>query len=229
MAEQFISIKVVLDKLHRHPLLSDVSLETTVDYCIDLMRIVGVPRMFMDKIATVTIVDYKGPLPDDYVELIQVRNGWSPLRHSSDTFHLSSQRTDDALVIDDTFIIQGGYIQSTIESGELEISYRAIATDDFGLPMIPDNSNFTRALEAYIKVQHYSILFDLGKIQGAVLQKAQQDYAWAVGSLETDMRRLDLSKAEAFFNSFRTLFIRDNEFYHGWKNDGGKQILLNQK
>lgn len=114
MSEQLISIKVVLDKLHRHPLLSDVSLETTVDYCIDLMRIVGVPRMFMDKIATVTIVDYKGPLPDDYVELIQVRSGRSPLRHSSDTFHLSSQRTDDALVIEDTFIIQGGYIQSTI-------------------------------------------------------------------------------------------------------------------
>ena len=228
MAEQFISIKVVLDKLHRHPLLSNVSLETTVDYCIDFMRIVGIPRVFMDKITTVKITDYKGLLPDDYVELIQVRNGRSPLRHSSDTFHLSSQR-NDALVIEDTFIIQGGYIQSTLESGELEVVYRAIATDDFGLPMIPDNSNFTRALEAYIKLQHYSILFDLGKLTREVLFKAHQDYAWAVGSLETDMRRLDLSKAESFFNSFRTLVIRDNEFYHGWKNDGGKQILLNQK
>ena len=229
MAEQFISIKVVLDKLHRHPLLSDVSLETAVDYCIDFMRIVGVPRMFMDKIATVTVSSYKAKLPVDFVDLIQVRKDWSPLRHSSDTFHLSELRTDDALVIDDTFIIQGGCIQTTIESGDLEISYRAIATDEFGMPMIPDNSNFTRALEAYIKKQHYSILFDLGKLQGQVLNKADQDYAWAVGSLETDMRRLDLSKAEAFFNSFRTLFIRDNEFYHGWKNDGGKQILLNQK
>ena len=229
MSEQVISIKVVLDKLHRHPLLSDVSLETAVDYCIDFMRIVGVPRMFTDKIATITISNYAAVLPDDFIELIQVRNGWSPLRHSSDTFHLSGNRTDDALVIEDSFIVQGGCIQTTIETGKLEISYRAIATDKFGMPMIPDNSNFTRALEAYIKLQHYSILFDLGKLTQQVLFKAQQDYAWAVGSLETDMRRLDLSKAEAFFNSFRTLFIRDNEFYHGWKNDGGKQILINQK
>ena len=88
MSEQVISIKVVLDKLHRHPLLSDVSLETAVDYCIDFMRIVGVPRMFTDKIATITISNYAAVLPDDFIELIQVRNGWSPLRHSSDTFHL---------------------------------------------------------------------------------------------------------------------------------------------
>jgi hypothetical protein len=88
--------------------------------------------------------------------------------------------------------------------------------------MIPDNSNFTRAIEAYIKVQHFSILFDLGKITQPVLFKAQQDYSWAVGAVETDMRRLDLSKAESFFNSFRTLVIRANEFNNNWINDGGK-------
>lgn len=229
MSERLTSIKVILDQVHRHPLLEDISLETAVDYCVDFMRIVGVPNMFEDKIATVTVSGYKAPLPTDLVTLIQVRNGYSPLRHSSDTFHLSENRTDDALVIEDTFIIQGGYIHTTIESGELEVSYRAIATDDFGLPMIPDNSNFTRALYNYIKVQHFYILFDLGKITRQVLDVAQQNYAFSVGAAETDARALDLSKAEAFFNSFRTLFIRDNEFYHGWKNDGGKQILLNQK
>ena len=229
MAEQYISIKVVLDKLHRNPLLSDVSLETVVDYCVDFMRIVGVPRMFIDKVAIINIANYQGNIPDDFLELIQVRNGWSPLRQSSDTFHLSENRTNDALVIEDTFIIQGNKIHSTIESGQVEFIYRAINVDSFGMPMIPDNSNFTRALESYIKKQHYSILYDLGKITAQVYNKTEQEYAWNVGSLETDMRKLDLSKAEAFFNSFRTLFIRDNEFYHGWRNDGGKQILLNQR
>ena len=226
MAQQYTSIKLILDKIHRHPLLVDVSLETAVDYCIDFMRIVGVPNMFIDKIATVTLSNYKATLPSDFLELIQVRKNWSVMRASSDTFHLSQQRVDDALVIDDTFTIQGGYIHSTIESGDIELAYRAINVDEQGFPMIPDNSNFTRALEAYIKVQHYSILFDLGKITQPVLFKAQQDYAWAVGAAETDARKLDLSKAESLFNSWRTLFIRDNEFYHSWKNDGGKQILL---
>ena len=225
MIEQLISIKVVLDKLHRHPLLTDVSLETAVDYCVDFMRIVGVPQIFLNKVVILTLADYKLAVPTDFIDLVQIRYNGCPLRSSTDLFHLSTDKTYKSE--DDTFIIQGGYIHSTVEKGDIELSYRAIATDDIGMPMLPDNSDFTRALEAYIKVQHFSILFDLGKIQGAVLQKAQQDYAWAVGACETEAHRLDLSKAESLFNSWRTLVIRDNEFNNSFRNNGVKQVLLN--
>ena len=57
------------------------------------------------------------------------------------------------------------------------------------------------------------------------LSKAQQEYAFAAGAAETDALRLNLSKAESFFNSYRTLIIRDNEFKRGWINDGHKEIL----
>lgn len=43
MAEQFTSLKVVADKVTRHPLLKDISLETMIDQIIDFMRLVGVP------------------------------------------------------------------------------------------------------------------------------------------------------------------------------------------
>jgi DNA polymerase sigma len=70
MSEQYTSIRLVLSKLHRHPLLSDVSLETAVDYCIDFMRITGVPQMFIDKISVVTLNNYKANLPLDFIDLI---------------------------------------------------------------------------------------------------------------------------------------------------------------
>ncbi len=228
MAEQYISIKVILDKIHRHPLLSDVSFETVIDYCIDFMRIVGVPSIFIDRVVQLELNHYKTALPEDFVDLIQIRIGSSPLRSATDSFHLSEHKQNNLLALNDTFIIQEGYIQSSIEKGLIEVAYRAINTDSEGFPMIPDNSNFTRALESFVKVKHYSILFDLGKITQQVLFKAEQDYAWAVGALETDARRLDLSKADAMFNSFRTLIIRDNEFNYGWANDGAKQILIRQ-
>ena len=44
-----ISIKIILDKLLRHPLLRDLTLETVVDLTIDFMRIVGTPKMFIEK------------------------------------------------------------------------------------------------------------------------------------------------------------------------------------
>ena len=50
MAEQYLSIKKILDSCLRHPLMQDLSLETAVDYTIDFMRIVGTPRMFTEKV-----------------------------------------------------------------------------------------------------------------------------------------------------------------------------------
>ena len=49
MAESYTNIRLILDKIMRHPLMRDISLETAVDYTVDFMKIVGVPSMFMEK------------------------------------------------------------------------------------------------------------------------------------------------------------------------------------
>lgn len=221
MAEQTTTIKLIMDKLHRNPLLSDITLETVVDYTVDFMRIVGTPRLFQDKVIELTVADYKTLLPVDWYENIQIRYGEEIFRYSSDTFHLS-RSTNNMPTTEITFVVQGGYIHTSIESGTIELSYRAIETDDMGYPLLPDNSNFTRALEAYVKQQYFTILFDLGKISSQVYSNAQQQYAWAVGALETDMQRLDLSKAETFFNSYSTLLLRRQQFQRGFKGNGDK-------
>ena len=59
MAEQYLSIKKILDSCLRHPLMQDLSLETAVDYTIDFMRIVGMPRMFTEKVVRITIDKYR--------------------------------------------------------------------------------------------------------------------------------------------------------------------------
>ncbi len=222
MAEQTTTIKLIMDKLLRNPLLSDITLETVVDYTVDFMRIVGTPRLFTQKVMELEVKEYKAPLPLDWYENIQIRFGEEIFRYSSDTFHLSRNAINNLPTTEITFVVQGNYIHTSIESGTIELSYRAIDTDNMGYPLLPDNSNFTRALEAYVKMQYFTILFDLGKIQGAVYSNAQQQYAWAVGALETDMQRLDLSKAETFFNSYSTLLIRKNQFQRGFKGNGDK-------
>lgn len=211
-----------MDKLHRNPLLSDITLETVVDYTVDFMRIVGTPRVFTDKVVELTVVDYKTALPEDWYENIQIRFGEEVFTYSSDTFHLSRNTVNSMPTTEITFVVQGNYIHTSIEKGIIELSYRAIDTDTEGYPLLPDNSNFTRALELYIKQQYYTILFELGKITSQVYGNTQQQYAWAVGALETDMQRLDLSRAETFFNSYSTLLIRKNQFQRGFKGNGDK-------
>ena len=220
MAEQYINIKVVLDRILRHPLMQDLSLETAVDYTIDFMRIVGMPRMFTEKVVRITIDKYRALLPCDYYQTIQIRIPGGPaLVYSTDSFHMSNKGNSS------TYKIQGNIIYTSIESGELELAYLAISTDADGYPLLPDNSSFTRALELYIKKQWFTILFDLGKITSAVLQNTQQEYAWAVGDCQSEFNRMSIDQMEAFSNSWRTMILRDHQHSSGFIGDGSRQTL----
>ena len=227
MAESYTNIRLILDKIMRHPLMRDISLETAVDYTVDFMKIVGVPSMFMEKTEIVEVKNYRAKLPCDYYQMIQVRKINGPtFRYSSDSFHMSECKDNNKRDLADlTYKIQGNLIYTSIEEGEIELSYEAIATDSEGYPLLPDNSSFTRALELYIKKQWFTILFDLGKISPAVLQNVQQEYAWAVGDCQTEFNRLSIDKAESFYNSWRTLLLRDTEHRTGFRNNGTKERL----
>lgn len=220
MAEQYLSIKKILDSCLRHPLMQDLSLETAVDYTIDFMRIVGTPRMFTEKVVRITIDKYRALLPCDYYQTIQVRiPGGHALVYSTDSFHMNNKGNSS------TYKIQGNIIYTSIESGELELAYLAISTDADGYPLLPDNSSFTRALELYIKKQWFTILFDLGKITSAVLQNTQQEYAWAVGDCQSEFNRMSIDQMEAFSNSWRTMILRDHQHSSGFIGDGSRQTL----
>lgn len=260
MANNYISLKNIADKVLRHPMMAGVSFEAIIDYAIDFMRIVQCGGFFTEKCERITIEQYKGLLPDDLYEMNQVRLvtvkckypyyaevtktdedgntiptmqyeqvGYivDACRHSkvftyaTDTFHMSDDKTHVGL----TYKIQGGYIFTSIKEGQIEISYRAILIDDEGYPMIPDNSKFTRALEAYIKKQWFTILFDMGKLQAPILQNTQQEYAWAVGACESEFQKMSLDKAEAFYNSWRTMIPREYQHSRAFAYNGNKQDL----
>lgn len=205
--------------------MQDLTLETAVDYCIDFMRLVGVPDMFTEKVAVLDINNYRAALPEDFYQVNQVRTTeGNYFRYAGDTFH-THKCFDNTANVDLTYKIQGGVIITSIEKGCIEISYQAIAVDEEGYPMIPDNSSFTRAIQAYIKKEWFTILFDQTKISQQAFQQAQQDYAWAVGDCRSEFNRLTIDKAESLFNSWRTLIIRDSEHRRGFKNNGSKEYI----
>lgn len=225
MAEQYTNVRLVLDKLLRHPLLQDVSLEAAVDYTIDFMRIVGTPTIFENKVVTLPVRYHRAPLPCDYYQMLGVRvaDSKKTFHYASDVFHLSP----DEDYADFTYKIQGGFIITSLSEGDIEISYEAIVTDSDGFPVIPDNSSFIRALSAYIKKERFTILHDLGKISQHAFAQALQDYAWAVGDCDAEFNRLSLDKAESFYNSCKTLILNRNEHNKGFANTASKEFIKN--
>lgn len=236
MAERYTNLRVVVDRLMRNPLLEDLTWDAAIQYTVDFLGIVGNPRMFIEKEVDIPITSYRGILPNDWVDTISVfymgkdtsvkmPSGGLPVRYSTSTSNLDSDAYDG--MVEATYMIQNSIIVFSLETAIIKMSYRAIAVDENdGAPLLIDNASFIRALETYIKLQHYTILFELGKVIPAVYNNLQQQYAWAVGACESEMLRLDLPRAESFFNMYSTLIIRGNEYNNKFKNSGSKEFLI---
>nr|DAO34817.1 MAG TPA: hypothetical protein [Crassvirales sp.] len=226
----YISIKQVLDDLLDHPLLQDLSFERVVNYTVHFLQIVGVPNEFEEKTVLIDIKDYRGCLPCDYYDMIQVRTykegEYCPrvFRYTTDSFH-NSPKKGDSDTWDLTYKLQNSIIYTSIKEGTIEIAYHAIKVDKEGYPMIPENSSFIQALELYIKKKVFTILFDQGKINNAVLQNTQQEYAWAVGQAQRDLTMPTIDQMESISNMWTQLLQRNNEHSKGMKPLGRREYI----
>lgn len=224
---KYISIKVILDNILEHPMLRDVSLERAVNHTVNFMRIIGCPNMFEEKTAVLNIEDYRAALPCDLYQIIQVRtcdnkDNYRVFRYSTDNFHMSENKQNSHEL---TYKTQGSVIFTSIKEGIIEMSYNAFVVDEDGFPMIPDNSSFISALEFYIKKKYFTILFDLGKINGQVLNQVNQDYAWAVGQAQSSLIKPTIDQMQSITNSLNTLIQRTNEHKSGFVNNGNKEFI----
>ena len=220
--ERYINIRQTLDDLLHHPLLQDLSFERAVNYSVDFIRIVGCPKIFNEKTEKLEVKDYRAMLPCDFHRMIQVRTCTcgkvSTFRYSTDSFHMSDDKHCN--LPDLTYKIQGQVIFTSIKEGEIEIAYEAISVDEEGYPLIPDSSSFVRALELYIKKEHFTILFDTGKISAQVYNNTLQQYAWAVGQAQNELVRPTIDQMQSIANSWNTLIPRVTSHASGFVTDG---------
>ena len=227
----WVKLPVILDRLLRHPLLNDLNLETAIQYTLDFIGIMGLPNVYVDKIETIDIKEYRGELPCDLISINQVRlhkNGMA-LRAMTDNFNAypthNHEGGDWGERGEPSFKTQGRVIFTSIRHEKVDISYKAIMLDDEGLPLIPDNSTFLKALELYIKKEWFTILFDMGKISPAVLNNTQQSYAFVAGQCNNEFLIPSVNEMEAITNSLNQLIPRTNEFRNGFKNLGDKEYI----
>lgn len=223
---QTTNIRRILDRVMRHPMLRDIPFETAVEYTVDFISLMGTPAIYSEKTAIVEIEDWRGQLPCDFHQMIQVRAADTckhiTYRESGHSFHMSPNKPINSGEY--TYKLQNSVIFTSTKNTDLEIAYRAFAVDDEGYPLLPDNTSFLRGLENYIKLQWFTIKFDMGEIPQQVMMNTQQEYAWAAGDAQSEFSRLDLDKAETLFNSFKTLLPRNNEHWKAFFTNGSKEI-----
>lgn len=227
---QYISIKRVLDDLLDHPLLRDLTLEQVVRHTLRFIGLHGYPKLYQDKIERIPIKDYRGLLPCDLISIIQVREDKSKtcMRSMTDTFTpgmSSGEKRKHERWEELTFKTQGRVIFTSFKDGVVEIAYKAIPVDDMGFPLLIDNETYLNALESYIKVKVFTVLFDIGKIQSSILSNAQTEYAWAAKEVEREFTMPSMSEMESITRMMNTLVKPTRQFDNNFKNLGDREYL----
>lgn len=216
----FINVRVILDRLLRHPLLNDLNLELAVQYATEFIDIMGLTKTYVDKYVTVDISDFRGILPCDVVSINQVRLSNSKVMLGNMTNNFKSEHGDIP-----TFKTQGRIIHTSVKDTTIDISYKGMLVDEEGYPLLPDNSVFLKALELYIKKEWFTILFDMGKITSVVMNNTQQEYAFKVKQCNNEFTLPSVVEMQAIANSLNQLLPRVNEFETGFKDLGSKEHI----
>ena len=208
---KFTNIRVVADRLMKHPMLQSLQFETIVEYTLDFLNLLGFNELLIEDEIEIDIKDHRGLLPSTLVRINQVRikNGIY-LKAMSSTFSGTLENP--------AFKTQGDVIYTNLKNCTLQINYMGMPIDEEGYPLIPDNVYFLMALEAFIKVQIFTMYFDQGKIQGQILQQAQQDYGFRVAQLHSKFSLPSVSEMQAISNMWNKMHLTTKDFYTGFEN-----------
>lgn len=224
---QYISLREILSRVTRHPMLQEVDLEAVIQYTLEFFGLVGVPQIYEDKLVTLQIRNYKAELPCDIVRINQVRDERTgiAIRAMTDSFNTQSRFLPGGA----SFKTQNRILMTSFREGRVTISYKATHVDADGLPMLPDDQVFLLALEAYIKKRVFESKFDQGKIKGDVLERAEQQYFGLVGKCVNRFKMPSQSEMQAITGMMHRMIPSTNEFEAGFKGLGDSENYIVRK
>ena len=221
-----------------------MSFDQGVRYVIDCIRLIGVPVLFERKYKEIPITEYRGEMPIDFIEMdmesrVRMVSGTECDKVYYPMLDSASAYTEFSHYIEPTknrnginsninmfkYTIRGGYITVPFETGTVDIVYKGLFMDDDGLPYIPDNTKVIKAVEFYIKYNHFRILADLGKVSENVPAKAEQEYDWYVGAAQTENLMNSLDERQAISNILTNMFINNRDHSSFFENVGVPEKL----
>lgn len=230
----YIKIDEILSRLLRNPMLEGTTKEQVISYLVDFIGICKFIPLYEHREDTVKIKDYRGILPCDVISVDMVKDTKTGfcMRSMTDSYLTKNPSHDSCCMRvenygDKTWKIQGNIIYTSFKEGSVEIAYSTIPTDEDGFPLLMDNSKFLKAFELYIKKEIYSNLMEQGKLNINILNHTEQQYAWAVGQLQSEMVMPDMSEMQSIMAMMTSMFQNNNHFHNGFRNLGiGEQLKV---
>ena len=140
----------------------------------------------------------------------------------------SAAATSTSTTTDYTYLINGSYIKTNLETGYIMLAYQAVPTDNDGYPMIPDDQSFIEAVYWYITMKLLYPQWVGGQVRDAVYADAKRSWNFyckqAYGNV---MMPNGAAQMEAIKNTWHRLVEEWGEHDSFFSTMGQEQVIYN--
>tara|TARA_R110002074_G_scaffold198877_4_gene366594 strand:- start:27543 stop:28253 length:711 start_codon:yes stop_codon:yes gene_type:complete len=226
-----VSIKMIADRLLRNPLMKDLSYEFIVDNAIQILRILDAPSIYVTRREGLNVENYRALKPIDMIKIegiVRTDVGNSPITlQSSEDISQEFFNVSESLPNrkDYTYSVNSKYINVNFDEGDINIIYKAIATDEECYPLVLDNETLLRCVESYIKWKWFDILNDMDLVSDKKLNKAEVDYCFNVAQADANMKLPSTDEMETLTNTIVQLIPSRTEFSRRFEFLGAQENL----
>lgn len=234
----YVSIKEIVDGLMHYPSMRDLQYDSAIKWSIDVMGLIGSYDLYKDERDIVEIHDHRGKAPSGVIKVDMCRKlvGTYPnirydnMQYATDAFQVAYNNYPSNYTKGTqnyTYKLQGDYIYTSFGKGVIEIAYKTLYTDDDGVVMIPTNTSLAKAVEAYIKQEHFRGLYEIDKVSKAVFEEAKTEYCWYIAQAQNSIMNVSLDERQSISNAAHRLMLNDDFHSGGFKNLGDQEQRRN--
>lgn len=223
LSGKYTTVERVLERVHSdYGLQFHIPFGDALEWIGDAIDLIGVIYSYEKKISDpIVISDYKGTLPCDVHQVEQVRmtDTKEYLVESTATFHKAHDEnydTKDNYSFND-YIIEGNYIKTNFEEGEVEVAYLAFPTDDRGYPKIPEDTRYIRAVIASVAEKIAFRQLGANAISERFYERINQKKSFYFKGAVSYSHQLSIDQAESMKNYMQRLVKHPNMHGSGFK------------
>jgi hypothetical protein len=229
-----ISVKHIIEGVYRDFKFNhDINFDDCVEWIGEGLLLIGELPQYVHKFtdgnqslgheSAIEIVNGRGVLPCDLYQIIMVRNYHTkePLIRTFDKFHNSyrceSEPCTEGPCSQPTYKVNNNYIFTSYDKGKIEMSYMAIATDNEGFPLIPDNQQYIEAMKYHLAEKLGFQLYIQDKLSRDKLQAIEQKRDWYFGAAQMQSSIPDIDQMESIKNQMVRLIPKINQHKAAFK------------
>jgi len=245
-----VSIDTIIEILYRDYGFPEVNRAEVAEWIWTSMSIIGNPYPYEDKVIELEISDFRSDLPLDLYTISFVREKISgvALREMTDLMNKfgdaayegvteidadvdpATNETYNTIVGSDTssefytFKVQGNFIYFGMETGTVEMQYKAIPIDIVtGMPTVPDDPTYMRGIVSFIaeRIAFRLMLKDL--LSERKYEIIQKDYLFNIGAARNSAFRLDPARMETLINRWKSTYLGPEHFDTAFKYLGSRE------